>query len=147
LSRPLRRVDRTTWYFGSPGSKTGLQETSRAILIGGLMVVLLAVALSWRADNRLHVYVLDVDGHPVLVQTPGGKQVLIGGSNSPSGLLSALGKLLPFWDRDIDLLVVPQAGGDQLNGRRPCSIGMRSNRSCPSKCQVIIGQGVTGRPC
>jgi hypothetical protein len=27
--------------------------------------VLLAVALSWRADNRLHVYLLDVDGHPV----------------------------------------------------------------------------------
>jgi hypothetical protein len=31
-------------------------------------------------------------------------------------LLSALGSLLPFWDRDIDLLVVPQASGEQLNG-------------------------------
>ena len=64
----------------------------------------------------MHVYVLNVDGHPVLVQTPGGKQILIGGSNSPSGLLSALGKLLPFWDRDIDLVIVPQASSDQLNG-------------------------------
>jgi competence protein ComEC len=93
-----------------------LATPRNAILIGGLIILLLAVAISWRSDNRLHVYVLDADGHPVLVQTPGGKQILIGGSNSPSELLSALGKLLPFWDRDIDLVVVPQAGGDQLNG-------------------------------
>ncbi len=48
-----------------------------AILIGGLMVLWLAIAFSWRTGNRLHVYVLNVDGHPVLVQTPGGKQILI----------------------------------------------------------------------
>ena len=88
----------------------------RAILVGGLIIVMSAVALSWRADNRLHVYVLNVEGHPVLVQTASGKQMLIGGSSSPSGLLSALGELLPFWDRDIDLVIVPDASGDQLNG-------------------------------
>jgi competence protein ComEC len=110
-----------TWYFKQPKEQRPalikkLVTPRRAILIGGLAVVLLAVALSWRADNRLHIYLLEVEGHPVLVQTPGGKQVLIGGSNSPSDLLSALGKLLPFWDRDLDLVVVPQASGDQLNG-------------------------------
>jgi hypothetical protein len=113
-----------TWYIRQPREQRPataaavkkLVTPRRAILIGGLIVVLLAVALSWRVDNRLHVYVLEVDGHPALVQTPSGKQVLIGGSSSPSGLLSALGKLLPFWDRDIDLMVVPQAGGNQLNG-------------------------------
>jgi competence protein ComEC len=110
-----------TWYFRQPREQRPamikkLVTPRRAILIGGLTVVLLAVALSWRTDNRLHVYLLDVAGHPVLVQTPGGKQVLIGGSESPSGLLSGLGKFLPFWDRDIDLVVAPQTSGDQLNG-------------------------------
>jgi competence protein ComEC len=110
-----------TWYFTHskeqrPAMLKKLITPRRAILIGGLLVVLLAVALSWRTDTRPHVYLLPVDGHPVLVQTAGGKQILIGGSNSPSSLLSALGKFLPFWDRDIDLVIVPQASGDQLNG-------------------------------
>jgi len=113
-----------TWYFRQPREQRPataaavkkLVTPRRAIFAGGLIALLLAVALSWRADSRLHVYVLDVDGHPALAQTPGGKQVLIGGSNSPSELLSALGRFLPFWDRDLDLVVVPQASGDQLNG-------------------------------
>ncbi len=110
-----------TWYFKQPREQRSIMikkliTPRRAIFVGGLITVLLAVALSWRTDDRLHVYVLDVDGHPVFVQTPGGKQILIGGSNSPSSLLSALGEFLPFWDRDLDLVVVPQASGDQLNG-------------------------------
>lgn len=110
-----------TWYLRQPKEQRPamiqkLLTPPRAILAGGLIALLLAVALSWRTDERLHVYVLNVDGHPIVVQTPGGKQILIGGSNSPSGLLSALGQLLPFWDRDLDLVIVPQAGGDQLNG-------------------------------
>jgi competence protein ComEC len=110
-----------TWYFQQPKESRPtmfrkLITPRRAIFVGGLIALLLAVALSWRTDDRLHVYVLDVDGHPVFVQTPSGKQILIGGSNSPSSLLSALGKLLPFWDRDIDLVIVPDASNDQLNG-------------------------------
>ena len=110
-----------TWYFKQPKEQRPamikkLLTPQRALFAGGLIALLLVVALSWRTDARLHVYVLNVDGHPVFVQTPGGKQILIGGSNSPSGLLSALGKLLPFWDRAIDLVIVPDASSDQLNG-------------------------------
>jgi competence protein ComEC len=110
-----------TWYFKQPKEQrpTMLKKLitpRRAIFAGGLLALLLVVAFSWRTDNRLHVYVFNVDGHPVFVQTPGGKQILIGGSNSPSSLLSTLGKLLPFWDRDIDLVIVPDASSDQLNG-------------------------------
>jgi competence protein ComEC len=110
-----------TWYFKQPPEQRPtmlkkLVTPRRAIFAGGLLALLLAVAASWRGDDRLHVYVLDVEGHPVLVQTPGGKQVLIGGSNSPSSLLSELGKRLPFWDRDIDLVIVPDATADHLNG-------------------------------
>ncbi len=81
-----------------------------------MAVVLIGVALSWQPNSKLHVVALDVDGHPILVRTPRGKQILIGGSSSPSGLLSALGQQLPFWDRDIDLLIVPKASAPELNG-------------------------------
>ena len=103
-----------TWYFQQPKEQRPMMlkkliTPRRAIFAGGLIALLLVVAFSWRTDERLHVYVLNVDGHPVFVQTPSGKQILIGGSNSPSSLLSTLGKLLPFWDRDIDLVIVPDA--------------------------------------
>jgi competence protein ComEC len=88
----------------------------RLIFAGGMAAVLISVALSWQPDGKLHIVALDVDGHPTLVRTPQGKQVLIGGSSSPSGLLSALGQQLPFWDRDIDLLIVPEANVPRLNG-------------------------------
>ncbi len=82
----------------------------------GIVVLLGAVALSWQPDGKLHVHALNVDGGPVLVQTPTGKQILIGGSNSPSALLAALGSRMPFWDRDIDLIVMPRGDARSLNG-------------------------------
>ncbi|HEY4688223.1 MAG TPA: ComEC/Rec2 family competence protein, partial [Anaerolineae bacterium] len=78
--------------------------------------VLVALALSWRPDGKLHVHALNVDGMPVFVQTPQGRQILIGGSNSPSALLAALGARMPFWDRDLDLIVVTKTDAKSLNG-------------------------------
>jgi hypothetical protein len=74
------------------------------------------VALSWQPDGRLHVTVLDVAGHPIFVHTPGGQQILIGGSDSPSALLAAVGQQLPFWDHDLDLIIASQTTTSQLNG-------------------------------
>jgi competence protein ComEC len=82
---------------------------------GGLAAVLIGVALSWQPDRQLHVIALDVDDHPVLARTVEGRTVLIGGSRSPSGLLAALGGQLPFWERTIDLMIVPRAETVQLN--------------------------------
>jgi competence protein ComEC len=84
-----------------------------ALVIVGLLV---ALAFSWRPDGKLHVHALNVDGMPVFVQTPAGRQLLIGGSNSPSALLAALGQRMPFWDRDIDLIVVTRDDTRSLNG-------------------------------
>ncbi len=84
-----------------------------ALLVVGVLV---ALALSWRPDGKLHIHALNVEGMPVFVQTPSGRQILIGGSNSPSALLAALGSRMPFWDRDIDLMVVPKADTKSLNG-------------------------------
>lgn len=89
----------------------------RAVLpVIGVFALLAALAISWQPDGKLHVHVLNIDGMPVFVQTPLGRQILIGGSNSPSALLATLGNRMPFWDRDIDLVVVPKADQRSLNG-------------------------------
>lgn len=73
---------------------------------------LIALVLMWsmrlsRPDGRLHVWFLDV-GHSnaVLMQTPGGAQVLIDGGRFRSRLLTAIGDRLPFYDREIEILVI-----------------------------------------
>lgn len=109
-----------TWYLSRPPAQrpnrvSALFTRQRVVFGSGLGAILLGVALSWQGDGRLHVAALDVDGHPMLVRTPSGRQILIGGSSSPSALLSALGGQLPFWERDIDLMIVPTARADQLN--------------------------------
>ncbi len=83
---------------------------SSAVLFAGALtaVLLLSIFLS-RPDGRLHLWFLDV-GHSnaVLVQTPGGAQILVDGGRFPSRLLTAIGDRLPFYDREIEVLVLTQ---------------------------------------
>jgi competence protein ComEC len=92
-----------------------------AALLGFLGVVTLLV---WRAvfsapDGRLHLTVLDVStttasGDAVLIQTPAGRSLLIGGGPSVTLLSDGLGRRLPVADRQIDWLVVAAHGDDQV---------------------------------
>lgn len=87
-----------------------LRATSfRLSLFAASLVVLgllSAMAIS-EPDGRLHVWLLDV-GHnnAVLMQTPAGAHVLVDGGRFPSRLLTAIGDRLPFFDREIELLVI-----------------------------------------
>ncbi len=70
------------------------------------IALMLAMLLS-RSDGRLHVWLLDL-GHSnaVLMQSPGGAQILVDGGRFPARLLTALGDRLPFYDREIELLAI-----------------------------------------
>jgi len=70
-------------------------------------LILMAAMILSRADGHLHVWLLDV-GHSnaVLMQTPGGAQALVDGGRFPSRLLTAIGDRLPFYDREIEILVI-----------------------------------------
>lgn len=65
-------------------------------------------------DGQLHVHFLDVQqGDAVLLITPSGKQILIdGGPNMET--LEYLGRFLPFFDRQIELLVLTHPHEDHL---------------------------------
>ena len=76
----------------------------------GLGVALLVwTVAAARPDGKLHVWFLSVGkGNAVLIQSPRGAHVLIDGGQNPTQLQTAVGDHLPFFARDLDLLVVTQ---------------------------------------
>ena len=93
------------------------QDRSRIPAGTGVVVLLLALLLIWRAastipDGRLHITFLDVgSADAVLIKTPTGKHVLINGGPSVTTLADELGRRLPAFNRKLDWLIV--AGTDE----------------------------------
>jgi len=84
----------------------------------GLLVVFSLVVFVWNLvlthpDEYLHLTLLDAAG-TVLIQTPNGHAVLIGGGPSNAQLRQNLDQMLPAQDRSIDLLVVGSTTQDDL---------------------------------
>jgi len=93
---------------------------SRGIKWAILPLLLLAVLVSYTAvtmpDDDLHVSFIDVgQGDAVLIRK-GSRQILVDGGPSPRALPLALGERMPFWDRDIDLLVLTHPHQDHIAG-------------------------------
>jgi len=67
-------------------------------------------------DGKLHVYFLDVgQGDGILVETPLGTQVLIDGGPDDE-VIRQLSKVIPFYDRSIDMVVLTHPDSDHING-------------------------------
>ena len=79
-----------------------------ALIVTGFgIVILMGMIGRSRPDGMLHVWWLDVGhSHAVLVQSPGGSQMLVDGGRFPSRLLTTLGDRLPFYDRTLEVLVI-----------------------------------------
>lgn len=106
-------------------AKTSLLEKLRLSGWRWVGVTAAVAALAWLGlrglpDGRLHVYFLDVgQGDAILIRAPDGRQILVDGGPSPTALLNELGDLLPFWDRDLDLVVLTHPDGDHVTGLIP----------------------------
>lgn len=74
--------------------------------------LLISIVLVWRSvfstpDGYLHLYLLDVgQGSGIYVQSPSGYRLLINGGPSTRSLSDHLGRMLPAFGRDLDLLWV-----------------------------------------
>ncbi|MGC9083173.1 MAG: ComEC/Rec2 family competence protein [Anaerolineae bacterium] len=92
--------------------------SDRLLLSGAALLLLLAgIARFSLPDGRLHVVFLDVEGgDAVFIRTPSGRQVLVGGAPGTTGLLTALGRRMPFWDHELDLVVLTRPAEDVLPG-------------------------------
>ena len=89
-----------------------------AVLITAAILIWIAVASL--PDGKLHVVFFDVgEGDAIFIETPRGQQILIDGGPSPTTLISALGRRMPFWDRSLDLVILTHADEDHIAGLIP----------------------------
>lgn len=72
-----------------------------------------------RADQAgvLTVAFLDVgQGDAIYIEAPNGNQILIDGGPSSGALLRALGQVMPFYDRSLDLVLATHPDQDHVGG-------------------------------
>ncbi len=80
----------------------------KLLALSGIGIAVLLFSAAWAfPDGRLHVTFVELDaGSATLIETPSGRQILIDAGGGGRRLSAALGDALPFWDRQIDLLVI-----------------------------------------
>lgn len=100
---------------------TRLKERFAYLPATALLAILFALTLlTWRAaynlpDRKLHITFLDVgSADAILIQTPGGRNVLINGGPSTTHLSDALGRRLPIFSRRLDWLVIASTAEEQV---------------------------------
>lgn len=98
-----------------------LGQKAGSVGVGSVLVILvIGLLLVWRAaaslpDQLLHITFLDVgSADAVLIQTPGGKSVLINGGASVTILADELGRRISAFDRRLDWLVVAATDEEQV---------------------------------
>lgn len=89
------------------------------VLVFFLFANILIWTVTLRADRAgvLTVAFLDVgQGDAIYVEAPNGNQILIDGGASSGALLRALGRVMPFYDRSIDLVLATHPDQDHVGG-------------------------------
>lgn len=67
-------------------------------------------------DGKLHLIFCDVgQGDAILIKTPGGKYILVDGGPDDS-VLNCLSKHMPFWDRNLQVVILTHPHADHLTG-------------------------------
>jgi len=86
-------------------------------LIGFGLVAANAVAWAYITEERvLEVIFFDVgQGDAIFIQTPQKHQILIDGG-SDGIVLEKLGRILPFWDKSLDLVILTHPDKDHMGG-------------------------------
>ncbi|KKQ60159.1 MAG: Competence protein ComEA helix-hairpin-helix repeat protein [Parcubacteria group bacterium GW2011_GWE2_38_18] len=83
-----------------------------------LFVILIAVTIGflYKADAHLEIDFLDVgQGDSILIKAPSGQNILIDGGPDKT-VLRRLSENLPWWDRQIDLIILTHPHDDHVGG-------------------------------
>jgi competence protein ComEC len=108
--------------FGATLAPSRLVRIASSVRFSLVLLVLGSVtALVWQQallapDGRLHLVVLDVGGgDALLIHTPSGRNLLVGGGSSTRQLSDALGRRLPPFQRRLDWLVVADSDREHIS--------------------------------
>lgn len=86
------------------------------LVVLGLEVYTLYYLFGNLPDGLFHVYFLDVgQGDSTFIHTPCNNQIIIDGGPDDT-VIYELAKIMPFFDRSIDLMVLSHPHADHLNG-------------------------------
>lgn len=98
------------------GKLSKLEWSVFTLIASAVILSFLALPTIAGPDGLLRVYFLDVgQGDAIFIVAPNGNQVLIDGG--PDGkVIQELGKVMPFHDRTIDLVVLTHPDADHING-------------------------------
>jgi len=93
----------------------------RSILILFILLFLNILALPFvlflSSSAYLRVSFFDVgQGDSAFIETPQNHQILIDGGPSYSGAVDKLSKEMPFWDKEIDLIILSHPESDHMTG-------------------------------
>jgi competence protein ComEC len=98
-----------------------LKAHARALPLALVALLAFAAAFVWQgvlagASDVLRVWFLDVgQGDAILIEAPNGNEVLIDGGKGPA-VLEQLGRVLPFTDRSIDVVLATHPDMDHIGG-------------------------------
>lgn len=96
----------------------GSKKERRSLILRGLLLfnVLVWVAFLSFPARKLHVWFFDVgQGDAIFVRLPERRTVLIDGGPSEE-VLSRLGRVMPFWEKSLDLLIISHWDADHITG-------------------------------
>ena len=92
----------------------------KAFLITAALFFLLGCILIYQNitynDKKLHIVICDVgQGDAIFIRTPQGSDILIDGGPD-NKVLQCLAKHMPFWDRDLELVILTHPHSDHFTG-------------------------------
>lgn len=97
------------------GRASGALKWALIIPVAGLVILLVVAAQ--KPDGRLHLWVLDVgQGNAVLVRTPRGHTAVIDGGPESAVLNQEVGRLVPFWQNKLDMVVLTAPKTENITG-------------------------------
>lgn len=87
------------------------------ILLFLFIITLVLKGIIWHSKSqKLSVNFLDVGQGDAILISQGSKQVLIDGGPDGQKLLEKLGKYIPFWDREIEVMIATHPDQDHIDG-------------------------------
>ena len=90
--------------------------SNKVLIVLALLAALAVAAIFQLPDKNLHIYFLDIgQGDSAYVRTMNNFDVLVDGGPDKT-VLSELGKVMPFWDRKIDLVILTHPHADHVSG-------------------------------
>ena len=102
-----------------PTTKITVRKIQIGILLGMAVIAVFVwvAALSENRGHLLRVSFLDVgQGDAILIEAPNGNRVLIDGGPPSGKILSELGDMLPFFDRELGVVIATHPDMDHIGG-------------------------------